>query len=179
MTAMNQSYKEYAEALFSIAVENNRLTEYTEDLTAVAQLFKENPAYADLLASPAVELSERRGLIDAAFSGSFEEIIVSFLKVLCENGQIGGVLECISEFNGLAEFYLNSTKAKIHYAKALTDEQKAALIKKLEKISRKSIEPVYIEDKSLIGGVKVEIDDLVLDGSVKKRIKTAKEVINK
>ena len=179
MSAMIQSSKEYAEALFSIAVENSSLDSYLSNLSEAAEIFKENPGYVELLSSPAVELSERLGLIDAAFSKGFEENIVSFLKVLCENGHMHGILDCISEFNGLAEFYLNKTKAKIYYAQALSEEQKAALVEKLEKMSRKSIEPVYIEDRSLLGGIKVEIEDLVLDGSVKKRIKTAKEVINK
>ncbi len=179
MTDMIQSSKEYAEALFSLAAQANALDKYSEDLAAAAEAFKTNLGYTDLLASPAVELSERLKLIDAAFSKGFEENIISFLKVLCENGHIHSVLECISEFNSLAEFYLNKTKAKIYYAQALSDEQKIAIVEKLEKMSRKSIEPVYIEDRSLLGGVRVEIDDLVLDGSVKKRIKTAKEVINK
>ena len=60
----------------------------------------------------------------------------------------------------------------------MTEEQKTALIEKLQKISGKVIESEYIKDESLIGGIKVQIDDKIIDGSIKNRLNKAKGVIS-
>ena len=56
--------------------------------------------------------------------------------------------------------------------------EKTALIEKLQKISGKVIEPEFIKDESLIGGIQVQIDDKIFDGSIKNRLNKAKGVIS-
>ena len=75
--------------------------------------------------------------------------------------------------------YRNRTIATVYYVEPLTEEQKTALIEKLQKISGKVIEPEYIKDEGLIGGIKVQIDDKIFDGSVRNRLNKAKGEMNK
>ena len=51
------------------------------------------------------------------------------------------------------------------------------LVKKLENKLGKKVLPTFTEDKSLIGGIKIVMEDEVLDGSLEKRLKDLKEVI--
>ena len=81
---MIQTEREYAEALFSVALEENSAEEYLEALLTVRQVIGENPEYIEFLASPAIPMSERAVAIDEAF-GSMPEYVVSFIKLLCEN----------------------------------------------------------------------------------------------
>lgn len=179
MTAMTQIDKEYATALFSLATEKDAVDEYEKSLIEIGDIFKENPDYVKLLESPAIPLSERIGFIDNAFDNTYTEYIVSFIKVLCENGHIAQIVSCIEAFCDLVRIYKNRTIATIYYVEPLTQEQKTALIEKLQKISGKIIEPEFIKDDSLIGGIKVQIDDKIMDGSIRNRLNKAKGEMNK
>jgi F-type H+-transporting ATPase subunit delta len=171
---MTQTNKEYATALFSLATENNAVDEYEKSLIEIGEFFKENPDYIKVLESPAIPLSERIAFIDKAFESTYTEYLVSFIKVLCENGHIAQITDCIGAFCDLVRIYKNRTIALVYYVEPLTEEQKTALLEKLQKISGKVIEPEYIKDESLIGGIKVQIDDKIIDGSIKNRLNKAK-----
>jgi F-type H+-transporting ATPase subunit delta len=60
----------------------------------------------------------------------------------------------------------------------LTDAQKAALLDKLQAMDGRTVSADYHLDASLLGGVVVELDDRVLDGSLKQQIRKLKEVID-
>ena len=168
--------KEYASALFSLAYEKNLVNEIKEDLENIKVAIKQNPEYLDILSSPALTLSQRLSLIDEAF-GNRNKYTVSFLKLLCENREIMTLGETIDEFFLLVKELENRAVAKIYYAFELTGEQKEKLVCKLKSITKKEIDPIYIEDKGLIGGIKIELDGRVLDGSLSTRLNNIKGVI--
>ena len=56
--------------------------------------------------------------------------------------------------------------------------EKDRLKKKLENMTGRSVAVTYIEDPSLLGGVIVEIDGRVYDGSLRSRLRQVKEVID-
>lgn len=175
---MTQTNKEYATALFSLATENNSVDQYEKSLIEIGNIFKENPYYIKVLESPAIPLSERISFIDEAFGTVYTEYLISFIKVLCENGHITEICSCIEAFCDLVRIYKNRTVATVYYVEPLTQEQKNALVEKLQKISGKIIEPEFIKDESLIGGIKVQIDDKIFDGTIKNRLNKAKGVIS-
>lgn len=179
MKAMTQTNKEYASALFSLAIQTDAVDEYEKSLQQLKMVFEENQDYIKLLESPAIPMSERAALIDEAFGNTCSEYLLSFIKVLCENGHIKEICSCIEEFFNLVRVYKNRTIATIYYVEPLTQEQKTALLDKLQKISGKIIEPQFIKDESLIGGIKVQIDDKTFDGSIKNRLHKAKGEMNK
>lgn len=168
--------KEYASAIFSLAHEKNLVDEIKADIEEIRKVIKENPEYLDILSSPALTLSQRLSLIDEAF-GDKNEYVVSFLKLLCESRNIATLNECIDEFFLLITELENRCVAKIYYAFELTEEQKQKLLQRLKGITKKEIDPIYIEDTGLIGGIKIELDGRVLDGSLTTRLNNIKGVI--
>ena len=174
---MVQTEREYAEALFSIAAEENSAVEYLSALMTVKQVIGENPDYIEFLASPAIPMSERAAAVDEAFGG-MPEYVVSFIKLLCENGKARTIFGCIDEYEKLAHVFSNRTSAVVYSAVELNEMQKESLCKKLEKVTGKYIDPVYIIDESLIGGLKIEVDGKTIDGSIKYRLGEMKDVMN-
>ena len=49
---------------------------------------------------------------------------------------------------------------------------------KLEAMSGKTVEAVYIIDSSVLGGIKIEIDGKTIDGSITNNLKRIKGVMN-
>lgn len=174
---MMQTDREYAEALFMLAAEENKAEEYFSSLLTVRKLIEENPDYLEFLSSPAISLRKRLSAIDEAYENIFPEYVVSFLKLLCENGRIKSVNTAIDEFEKLMMAFSNRAVAVITSATPLDEEQKQKVCEKFEKITGKSIQAVYAVDESLIGGLKVEVEGKTYDGSIKHRLSDVKDVI--
>lgn len=174
---MTLTDREYAEALFSLATENGNAEEYGTHLTFLEELIEKNPGYLEFLSTPALPVRERLQGIEDAFSKTFPEPLVSFLKLLCENGHIGALTECIKEYHRLLRTLSNTAQARIISAVALEDPQKIAVCNKLERLCGKKIEPTYEIDPSILGGLKIELEGRTLDGSVKHRLQEVKDVI--
>ncbi len=174
---MKDTSKAYAEALFAIAMEKNKVKDYAENLELITQILCENPEYPEYLATPALSLSERLLAIDEAFGKDMPEDVVSFLKLLCEHNHITRLSETIEEFFKLEMAISNTVTVTVTSKIPLTEEQKEKLTIKLEAKYRKHIHPVYQVDDSLLGGLKITLEDQIIDGSVSKRLQRIKEVI--
>ena len=147
-------------------------------LELVGESFEENPKYIDLLASPAISLSERLVALEKAFSDALPDDILCFLKLLCENLQIYAVQECILEYKALIDNIKKVKIAKVTSAVELGDGEKSALIGKLSSMTDSTVILDCTIDKSILGGIAVEVDGMVLDGTLRRRLKDVKDAMN-
>ena len=175
---MISSSNDYANALFMIAAEDGKLEDYNRDLSVVKQVFRENPDYALLLTSPNIPKSERQAVVDAAFGGKVDANILNFIKVLCDHNKISTLDDCIKDFNALRKASQNRVTAKVYTAVPITESQEQALKEKLQKKFGYTVKIKTVIDKNMIGGVRVEIDGKIIDGSVKRQLHDIKEVIS-
>lgn len=173
---MMQTDKEYAEALFALSLEEGLETDISGALTVLKQVIDDNPEYIGLLSSPAIPMKERMALIDEALEGSVEYVI-SFVKLICEKGHAQILPMAVDEYFKLVDAFSGKAKATVYSAIELDDKQKKAVCLKLEKLTGKQPEPVYVIDKSLIGGLKIETEGKVYDGSIRHRLLDVKDVI--
>ena len=177
--AMTEVSKEYGTALFMLACENNKKDEYARELSLIEKMFCENAEYPEFLSSPSIPLSERISAIDNAFSDSLCEEVISFLKLLCEKGRMNCFSDSVAEYNELLVASNKITNAKITSAIELSCDEKKKIIEKLEKMLNTAIEPEYVTDGSIIGGVIIEADGKIFDGSLRTRLRDVKEVMNR
>lgn len=169
--------KEYAAALFSLACENQTEQSFADALDTVCTIFRETPEYIEFLASPGIPKEERTAALDEAFASAVPEYVLSFLKVLCERGNIRSLNDCVKAYHQLLDVQKQFSRAKIISAVPLTDAQRERLIQKLEQKSGHTILPEYIVDPALLGGMVVEMDGRVIDGSLQRKLQQVKEVI--
>ena len=59
----------------------------------------------------------------------------------------------------------------------VTAKEETALVKKLETMTGKKIEPMYYTDPSILGGVVIQIGDQVIDGSLKRQIRNMEHAL--
>ncbi len=174
---MTQTSKEYAEALFSLAAEENMLNDVSKGLNLVLAQLRGNPEYVDFLASPNIPIVDRLKAIDEAFADSVCEYVISFLKILCEKGSVRNVYKIILDFEGLYQASQGIATARVISAVSLKKAEKEKLQHKLEKMCGKKVVMECIVSKAILGGMIVYIDGKVLDGSLKRRLHDIKEVI--
>ena len=168
---------DYALSLFNLAKEQSKIKDYEQALKEVLDVISAQPEWLTLVYSPALPLEERLALIDQAWSHLEVKEVLYFLKLLCEKGQIRGLKESIQEFFLLQKEWNKHVPVEVRFASALTEEQKARLEEKIRIMTGKIPEITYCEDSSLIGGIRVQIEDAVLDGSLSGKIGALKGVI--
>ena len=176
---MTEMSKEYGTALFMLAKEKKEQKRYAEALEQILAQLEATPEYMELLASPSIPKDERVELIERAFGSSMPEYVVSFLKLLCERGRIRQLAECQEAYNKLLDEDMRVSVARVTSAIELTSAEKERLRKRLEKMSGRTVELECIIDSSILGGLSVEIDGKIIDGSVRHRLNEIKDVMSK
>lgn len=176
---MSDICKEYGEALFTLGLEENSLDTINSDLAFLEEVFAETPEYTEFLQSPSIPKEERLNSLNNAFSESISEYSLSFLSILCEKGRTALFAECAERFRALYEESKNISIARVYSAVPLSEEQKERLKTKLENTSGHSVKMECYIDKTLLGGVLIDMDGTQIDGTVKRRLHEIKEVMNK
>ena len=170
--------KEYGTAMFMLAAEKKVTAEYADELRGVRDIFSENSEYAIMLDSPSIPLGERLEAIEKAFFGRVSEDVLSFVQLLCEKGRMDCFFESVKEYLSLFEAQMNVTSVKVTSAVELTDSEKKKLEEKLEKKYGGRVNMEFFIDGALIGGLVIEADGKIMDGSLRHRLREVKEVIN-
>ncbi len=174
---MTQTIKEYAEALFCLAQEENKLNDISASLDTVSQILNENPEYLDFISSPNIKKEERIQAIEDAFSGNVEEYVVSFLCLLCEKGRFDSIHICIADFKAFCDMVNRISVAQVTSAVELDENEKSALKTKLEAVCGNSVLLECHVDPSIVGGLIVNIDGKIIDGSIKNKLHELKGVM--
>lgn len=176
---MSEISKEYGEALFSLGLESNSLSEINTDLDFISEVFEKTPEYRDFLQSPGISKSERLKTVNDIFTGNISEYSLSFLSILCEKGRAGIFSDCADEFRKLYTESQKVSVARVWSTVPLNENQKELLKLKLEKQSGHRVQLECLIDETLLGGVLIEMDGTEIDGTLKHRLQELKEVMDK
>ena len=160
----------YGQSLYDLAAEENLTDEILGEMEAVKGIFNENPDYITLLSEPSVPKNERLQLVDQAFDGSLQPYLLNFIKILIEKGLLREFSACQKRFRKSYNEEHGIADAVVTTAIALDERELGLLKDKLEKISGKKILLKQKTDPSVLGGVRVDLEGQLFDGTVKGRL---------
>ena len=175
---MTDIAKEYGTAVFLLACEQKAEKEFADSLDIIKSTLLENPEYMEFLKSPAISLNERLSSIKNVLIDKVPEQVLSYLHLLCERGRMSCFFRSVEEYNLLYGALRHISKAKVTSAVSLTEDQKANLIKKLEAVCKGRVDLECEVDEKLLGGIIVEADGKIMDGSLRQRLRDIREVID-
>ncbi len=163
--------KVYGDALFSLAVEKNKVEALWKESTSVVEAMDENPEFLTVLCHPEMSQKKKQETLERVFKGQLSEEMMGLLDVLVRKGRIGEVLNVLNYFQEKVEDYLKIGKVQVATPIALTDEQKKQIENKLLEVS--SYETVSVDyqiDESLLGGIVIRMGNRVLDNSIRAKM---------
>lgn len=172
---MSDISKEYGGALFDLACDEEIDLELLNELLVLNDIFDKNNKYLRFLSTPDIPKSERVAAVSEAFDGKVHEYISSFIKILTERGHASHIPECIAEYEKLYYERKGLLIARVESAVELTNEQKNAIMEKLERKLGNEIALKCKVDPSLIGGIRVLVKDSLFEGSVKSKLSKLKK----
>ena len=176
---MNESLaKNYAEALFSLSLDNNNYLDLQKEMKALKQILLDNKEFVSLLCSSFLSLEEKEKIIDKVL-GEFNEDIKSLLKVICKNRRAAIVMNVIEEFNSLVNHKRGILEGLVYTIYPLKEKELSEIEKRISDIEKVPCELKNIIDATIIGGVKVAINGHVYDGSIANKIEQMRLTLNK
>lgn len=171
--------KRYAKALFDLAKENNKIDAYQQELEVIGQVVLENKGLYTIMNHPKFEDTEKKQLLENTFSNYVSKDVLNLLKLLVDRKRINELNNVVDYYVELANEEHDIAVANVSTVEPLTKEQvtelKAMLTKRLAK---KDVKIHNHIDKKIIGGVKIQIGNRILDGTVQTKLARMKRQLS-
>ncbi len=163
--------KTYGEALFELAVEQNRTRELMEEIRQLRTVICQNPDLDKLLKHPGIPKQEKVAVADKIFQGQMSDELTGFLELVISKERYGELQEIFDYFTDRAKEVMKIGVAYVTTAVELEDAQKEAVRDRLlQTTAYESMEIHYAVDSSLIAGLVIRIGDRVVDSSVRTKL---------
>ncbi len=165
--------KRYARALLGLASDHDQLEAWGVELERLARIV-DAPEIAMHLESP--ELSQVARL--EALSKIAEKLdlsfpLRSFAVVVARHGRAADLTAMAEAYRKMLDDLMGRARATLTFSRQPSDEETAQISTHLEAIAKKKIIPTIKVDDSLIGGVVVELEGKIYDGSLANRLAEA------
>lgn len=160
----------YANALFGLAQESNKLVPWLSELETLVQIVSQ-PKVQAYLDQPELS-SEARTKEILALCNDFggEAALQNFVTVVSENGRLVVLPEILAQYQDLMLQASGIQKAVVYSAYPVSDEQLAQIVSDLKQRFGTELQATVEIKPELIGGVKIEVGDQVLDMSVQGKL---------
>jgi F-type H+-transporting ATPase subunit delta len=165
--------KRYAEAVYGVAKEKDKVKDIYDVLNSLMELYTNNSEFRNFMLHPLIENSEKKDFLGKIFTDT-DDTTINIIDYLVDKGRIEIIRYIVSEY--LKLYYLENNEVEVTgiFSRELTTEQYDLLKSKLEKkVGKKIILKIEV-DKDIIGGGIVKMGDQVIDGSIKRQIENIK-----
>ena len=163
--------KTYGDALFSVAIEENRVDEFFEAAKVIAEVIRGHEDFRELLAHPKVIKEDKIQIIQDTFGSAAPKEVVGLMTIMITKGRQEEILAVMDYFIELVKENKKIGHAYVTTAAPLNAKQKEQVEEKLlETTKYESFEMTYAVDETLIGGMVIRIGDRVMDSSIKTKL---------
>lgn len=163
--------KRYGDALFALAIEENRLDEFFETAKELLVILQENQEFGKLMNHPKIVKEEKIKIVEEVFENKIQGEILGLMKLMVTKGRANNMLSVFEYFINLVKEEKKIGEADVTTAVSLTDDQRKQVeAKLLETTEYECFEMQYHVDESLIGGMVIRIGDRVVDSSIKTKL---------
>lgn len=171
----------YASALFELMQELPEADQVAlqDAVSGFRNLLNESEALRDLVASPIIEVAEKKAALGALF-GRVEapQIFQNFVSLVVGNGRAFALAAMCQQFMALVAQARNEMRAEIISVAPLEAEQTKALEQKLADAFGKAVIIDAKTDPDLLGGLIVKIGSRMVDGSLRTKLNSLQRAMN-
>ncbi|BDX20699.1 ATP synthase subunit delta [Polynucleobacter sp. TUM22923] len=159
----------YAEAIFQSAKPAD-FASFIDQLNELAQLAA-LPEVAGLSNNPKVSATDLGKLLSGMMKTKLDGKVASFLSLVIQSHRLSAMPEIASQFEGMKNKSEGAAEVMITSAFPLEGSALNDLLSSLKKrFGGKELRPTIQVDPALIGGVRIQVGDEVMDSSVKARL---------
>ncbi len=159
--------KRYARAVFELATEERRVQEWGRQLAGLRQVLSD-PRMAVVLGNPTIPIEQRMELVTSLHL--VDDEAANLARLLIEShrvDQIGGIVEA---FEKLADDAARRVRAVVTTAVELETDDRDRVVAELSKRLGKDVSMDVVVDPRILGGLKLQYGDRLIDASVATRL---------
>ena len=163
--------KVYGDALFSLALEENKLESLWKETAQMQQILKENPEFLSVLRHPEVPQKKKISAFAEVFGQDVSKEIMGLLNVMVKKGRVREIHSVLEYCDTQVKEYLKIGVVEVATPMPLSEEQKKQIENKLLEVSEyETVSVDYRIEKSLLGGIVIRIGNRVLDNSIRSKL---------
>lgn len=154
----------------SVGKQTGRLN---DELFAFGEIVAANPDLRDALSDPARNVEDKRGLLSGLLSGKALPATVALVEQSLA-GSYRTVAVALAAYQGIAADVHGEKVATVRVARPLADADRDRLVAALSRQYDREIHLNVVVDPDVLGGIRVEIGDDVIDGTLASRMDDAR-----
>jgi F-type H+-transporting ATPase subunit delta len=145
----------------------------TDELFALHGIVDGNPTLRDALSDPARSVDDKAALLDSLLDGKAEAATVTLAKQALA-GSYRTVSGALDEYRRVAAATLGQVVATVRVARPLSSSDEQRLTQLLSSQYDTTVHLNVVVDPGVLGGLRVEIGDEVIDGTIASRLDDAR-----
>ena len=162
------SAKRYAQAIFDLALERERLDQWAEGLGALCKAM-ENPDMFGFLEHAKVTMPQKVRTIEEALP-DVDPMLRNLLCVLVDRGLTELVPEVEKGYRRLLDAHMGREQVQVSSAVPLEDSEQKNISDFLSGLIHKEVVMETRVDPSILGGLVIRVGDRLIDGSTRTRL---------
>ena len=164
----------YARAYDALSASDSAATRACQLLCMAAQALQGAKAY---MRDPAIPSADKTAFLHFLFSDQPQ--VEHFLCALLQAKRYYLLDRCVVEVQKRADKRLGIRRAQVETAFELSDEQKKKIEAVLSKFSGAHVQAQFQTNQELLGGLRAQLGDMLIDGSLQGKFKKLEEELNK
>ena len=169
--------KKYTQALFKVAVKENDINQISDCLHNIRSILKSVPELNQLLITRSVQVQDKINMLKNILGDNISNIEMDLMVLLMENGHMMLFGEVVKRFDYLLDKNSEVIKVKITSSSRLSDDEVQRISTNIENKIQKKIDVATETDASLIGGLKLRVENTLIDGSVSNRLQKMRDTL--
>jgi F-type H+-transporting ATPase subunit delta len=167
----------YARGVFEMARGEGVLERVEDELLAISRAFETSPELRSNLTDPQLPLEKKQGIVDELIGGRASSLTVGLVQLLVSQNHASELPSIASAVAEAAASSRDKAVAEVRSAVPLDDATVQRLTSSLGRATGKNVEVKVVVDPSVIGGIVARVGDTVIDGSIAKRVDSARQAV--
>ena len=160
--------KTYAQALFELAVEEGKTTDFLEEAVALLEVLRSNAEFGQFMNHPKIQKEDKLEVVQNVFRDKISRELLGFLVTVIEKDRYPEIEAILEDFIASVKEHNNIGTAYVTTAIAINEQEKQDI--ELATTRYRTIECIYDVDTSLIGGMVIKMGDRVVDSSIRTKL---------
>ncbi len=165
--------KNYAQALFDLAAEEKELVRTQKDLERFQGVLRSSRELKQVLESRMLSFEEVSGVLkDVAHKIKLNALTLNFLLNLMQQKRLVFFNEIVAAFLKIKDEGEGIIRPQVTSAVELSEGFKKEVKKSLEDVTHKKVDPQFLVDPKILGGLITRLGSKIFDGSLKTKLES-------
>src|SRR5690554_5567570 len=170
---MSKIANRYAVALFELAVEEDQIDRYQQQLAWIKEVFNDDTVF-QFFSSIKVDKLKKKEMLSTIMQDQVDQHMISFLMILIDKKRVSFIKAIADQFHSLCNKHYNIQEGYVYSIRKLSEQEHKEIEDAVSKKLNSTVKLKNYLNPHLIAGVKVVVNDTVIDASYQAQMSQLK-----